>query len=120
MMSPAAPLHLTYLNAIDIAALALTDRDIIDAVEAGLAAQGQGETVIEPRMHLIPGRGIEGHFNVLRGYVAPLSLAGVKVVGDFVDNYEHGLPSEMGLLNLFDPATGQPVAVIDARPGYSG
>src|SRR5205085_8025025 len=32
----------------------------------------------------------------------------------FVDNYKHGLPSEMGLLNLFDPQTGQPVAVIDA------
>src|SRR5262249_56499759 len=25
-----------------------------------------------------------------------------------------GLPSEMGLLNLFDPATGRPLAVIDA------
>jgi ornithine cyclodeaminase len=107
-------LHLTYLNAVDVAALALTDDEIIAAVEAGLAAQGRGQTVIEPRMHLVPGRGIDGHFNVLRGFVAPLSLAGVKVVGDFVDNYKHGLPSEMGLLNLFDPATGQPVAVIDA------
>ena len=51
---------------------------------------------------------------MLRGYVAPLALAGVKVVGDFVENYRRGLPSEMGLLNLFDPATGQPVAIIDA------
>ena len=65
-------------------------------------------------MHLVPGGGIDGHFNVLRGYVAPLALAGVKVVGDFVDNYQRGLPSEMGLLNLFDPQTGQPVAIIDA------
>jgi alanine dehydrogenase len=31
-----------------------------------------------------------------------------------VHNYERGLPSEMGLLNLFDPATGRPLAVIDA------
>src|SRR5262249_51557896 len=52
--------------------------------------------------------------NVLRGYVAPLALAGVKVVGDYVDNYQRGLPSEMGLLNLFDPQTGRPLAVIDA------
>ncbi|MFO1306747.1 MAG: ornithine cyclodeaminase family protein [Burkholderiales bacterium] len=107
-------LHLDYLNAPDVAALALTDSEIIDAVEAGLAAQGRGETVIEPRMHLVPGGGIDGHFNVLRGFVAPLSLAGVKVVGDFVDNYRRGLPSEMGLLNLFDPETGQPAAIIDA------
>jgi len=107
-------LYLDYLNAPDVAALALTDNEIIEAVEAGLAAQGRIDTVIEPRMHLVPGRGIDGHFNVLRGFVAPLALAGVKVVGDFVDNYRRDLPSEMGLLNLFDPTTGQPVAVIDA------
>jgi ornithine cyclodeaminase len=43
-----------------------------------------------------------------------MALTGVKIVGDFVDNFRRGLPSEMGLLNLFDPATGQPVAIIDA------
>jgi alanine dehydrogenase len=107
-------LYLDYLNAPDVAALALTDGEILAAVEAGLAAQGRGETVIEPRMHLVPGGGIDGHFNVLRGYVAPLALAGVKIVGDFVDNYRRGLPSEMGLLNLFDPGTGRPVAIVDA------
>jgi len=112
-------LTLTYLNAPDVAALALTDDEILRAVEDGLRAQGEGRTVIEPRMHLAPGRDahgapIHGHFNVLRGYVAPLALAGVKVVGDYVDNYRRDLPSEMGLLNLFDPATGRPVAVIDA------
>ena len=41
-------------------------------------------------------------------------MAGVKVVGDFYRNYELGLPSELALLNLFDPATGVPIAVIDA------
>lgn len=107
-------LFIDYLNGPDVAALALTDDEILDAVEAGLAAQGRGETVIEPRMHLAPGREFNGHFNVLRGYVGPLRLAGVKVVGDYVDNWRRGLPSEMGLLNLFDPATGRPVAIIDA------
>jgi alanine dehydrogenase len=107
-------LFLDYLNGVDVARLALTDAEILAAVTAGLAAQGRGETVIEPRMHLAPGAQFNGHFNVLRGYVAPLALAGVKVVGDYVDNYRRGLPSEMGLLNLFDPATGQPVAIVDA------
>ena len=114
-----ASLSLLYLNAPDVAALALTDDEILDAVAGGLRAQGEGQTVIEPRMHLAPGKTgsgtpIRGHFNVLRGYVAPLDLAGVKVVGDYVDNYRVDLPSEMGLLNLFDPTTGRPVAVIDA------
>ena len=107
------PVYIDYLNALDIAELALTDDEIIGAVEAGLAAQGRAETVIEPRVHLVPGLS-RGHFNVLRGAIAPMDLAGVKVVGDFVDNYRQGLPSEFGILNLFDPRTGTPRAVLDA------
>jgi len=113
-MTPSGPLMVDYLNGPDVAALALTDDEILTAVEAGLAAQGRGETVIEPRMHLAPDASFNGHFNVLRGYIAPMALAGVKIVGDFVDNWQLGLPSEMGLLNLFDPRTGRPVAIIDA------
>lgn len=103
-----------YLNAIDAKALALTDGEILDAVEKALADQGRGETVIEPRVHLVPESSDKGHFNVLRGYVKSLGFAGVKVVGDFVDNYKHGLPSELAVLNLFDPETGIPKAIIDA------
>ncbi len=109
-----AELHIDYLNAPDVAALGLTDDEILTAVEAGLRAQGEGRTVIEPRMHLIPDAAFNGHLNVLRGYVGPLALAGVKIVGDYVDNYRQGLPSEMGLLKLLDPRTGRPVAIIDA------
>ena len=109
-----SPLYLTYLNALDVAALALSDDEILAAVEQGLAAQGRGETVIEPRMHLVPDKTVPGHFNVLRGaFRAPINLAGVKVIGDYVDNYKQGLPSELGLLLLMDPATGAPKAIID-------
>jgi alanine dehydrogenase len=107
-------IYLTYLNGPDVERLALTDQEILDAVEAGLRAQGLGQTVIEPRVHLEPDPAFRGHFNVLRGYVAPMNLAGVKIVGDYIDNYKHGLPSEMALLNLFDPRTGMPVAILDA------
>ena len=103
-----------YLNGPDVKALGLTDDEILAAVEAGLLAQGRGETVIEPRVHLVPDPAFNGHFNILRGYVAPLNLAGVKIVGDYVDNYKRDLPSEMALLNLFDPRTGMPVALLDA------
>lgn len=107
------PIYIDYLNALDVAELALTDDEIIAAVEAGLGAQGRAEAVIEPRVHLMPGLS-RGHFNVLRGAIAPMDLAGVKVVGDFVDNYRQGLPSEFGVLTLFDPRTGVPRAVLDA------
>jgi ornithine cyclodeaminase len=85
--------------------------------------------VFEPRVHLVPGGGVDGHFNVLRGHLSGpgagaaggLSgpsevggLSGIKVVGDFVDNYARGLPSELGLLTLYDPATGIPLSIMDA------
>lgn len=107
-------IHLHYLNYQDVQALALTDQEILDAIEGGLRAQGSGQAVIEPRTHLVPDKTFPGHFNVLRGYIAPLGMAGVKIVGDFHDNYKHELPSELALLNLFDPRTGAPIAVIDA------
>ena len=109
------PIYVTYLNGLDIEALAITDEEILQAIETSLAAQGRGETVIEPRMHLKPDPQVNGHFNVLRGAIgAPINAAGVKVVGDYVDNYKRGLPSEMAILNLFDPATGMPKAILDA------
>jgi alanine dehydrogenase len=109
------PIFVTFLSGLDVARLALTDEEILSSVEAALGAQGRGESVIEPRVHLIPGVAVEGHFNVLRGYVgAPVDLAGVKVIGDFLENYRHDLPSELGVLALFDPRTGMPRAIMDA------
>ena len=107
-------MDLHYLNHDDVAALVMSDAEIVAAVEDGLRAQGLGEATIEPRVHLVPEKDYPGHFNVLRGYLRPLGMAGVKVVGDFYRNYERGLPSELALLNLFDPKTGAPLAVIDA------
>jgi ornithine cyclodeaminase len=110
----AEPIYLHYLHHGDVQALAMTDAEIVAAVEQGLIAQGRREVTIEPRMHLVPEKDYPGHFNVLRGYIRPLGLAGVKVVGDFYRNYQVGLPSELALLNLFDPKTGVPIAIIDA------
>jgi ornithine cyclodeaminase len=107
-------LYIRYLNGPDIEAIALTDAEIIAAVEDALRAQGDKQTIIEPRVHLVPENSVRGHFNVLRGYIRPLRAAGVKIVGDYVDNYKLGLPSELALLALFDPDNGSPRAVIDA------
>lgn len=107
-------LELRYVSGPDIDALKLTPAEILEAVEGSLRAQGEGDVVIEPRMHLVPGGGSDGHFNVLRGHLGPQRVSGVKVVGDFVGNYKRGLPSEMGLVTLYDPDTGAPVGIVDA------
>ena len=108
---------LRFLSGPDVDALEITREDAIAAVEAVVAAHGRGETVFEPRTHLVPDNGGIGHFNVLRGHVATLGehgVSGVKVVGDFVPNYTRGLPSELALMTLYDPTTGVPLAVLDA------
>jgi alanine dehydrogenase len=107
-------IDISYLNRADVERVALSDEEILAAVEGALRAQGNGETVLEPRVHLVPESSDKGHFNILRGVVRPLGVAGVKVVGDFYENYKHDLPSEVAVLSLFDPATGIPLAFIDA------
>jgi ornithine cyclodeaminase/alanine dehydrogenase-like protein (mu-crystallin family) len=107
-------LELRYLSAEDVARVAPAPVELVAAVEEVVRAQGEGRVVLEPRVHLEPGAEFRGHWNVLRAFVEPLGLAGVKVVGDFVDNYRHGLPSELGLLTLYDPSTGAPTAIVDA------
>ncbi len=107
-------MDILFISGKDIEGLQLSNQEILHVVEDSLVAQGKHETVIEPRVHLVPDPDFHGHFNILRGYIAPSNVAGVKIVGDYVDNYKQGLPSEMALLNLFDPRTGAPIAVMDA------
>lgn len=107
--------YLDYLNRYDIEAIGFADDELLAAVERGLVMQGNGETEIEPRTHIHPRAEVEGHFNVLRGWIGgEIAAAGVKVVGDFVDNFRENRPSEYGLLVLFDPRNGVPMAIIDA------
>jgi ornithine cyclodeaminase/alanine dehydrogenase-like protein (mu-crystallin family) len=110
-------LELRFLSGPDIDGLGIGPDDAITAVEGVVEAHGRGRTVFEPRTHLVPNNGGIGHFNVLRGHVDTLGergVSGVKVVGDFVPNYQAGLPSELALMTLYDPFTGVPLAILDA------
>ncbi|NJO33428.1 MAG: ornithine cyclodeaminase family protein [Rhodospirillales bacterium] len=82
--------------------------------QAGLAAHGRGQVVLPPKGHIHLDDRYHGHFNILMGWAAPIDLAGVKVIGDYLDNYRYGLPSEIAMLTLYDPRTGVPAAIMDA------
>jgi alanine dehydrogenase len=113
-------LWLRFLSGPDIDALGLSYAEIVAAVQDAVRAHGHGAAVVEPRVHLVPDNHGAGHFNVLRGHLPSSGLSGVsgvsgvKVVGDFVANYAAGLPSELGLLTLYDPETGVPLSIMDA------
>ena len=97
----------------DVDALDVPRAEIMAAVEGAVRAQGEGQVVLEPRVHLAPPNGGAGHFNVLRGHLGPEQVSGVKVVGDFVGNWRLGLPSELALVLLLDPGTGVPLGIVD-------
>ena len=87
---------------------------LLDVVAAGLAAHGRGDVVLPPKSHIQLDDRYNGHFNILVGWSGSVDAAGVKVVGDYVDNYKHGLPSEVAMLTLYDPRIGVPIALMDA------
>jgi ornithine cyclodeaminase len=114
LADPAGPaVALRFVSGPDVDALDLGRAEILAAVESAVRAQGEGQVVLEPRVHLAPPNGGAGHFNVLRGHLGPEHVSGVKVVGDFVGNWRLGLPSELALVLLLDPDTGMPLGIVD-------
>ena len=87
---------------------------LLEIVERGLRAHALGDVVLPPKAHIDLDQRFNGHFNILVGWAGPAQLAGVKVISDYMDNYKHGLPSEVALLTLYEPAMGVPVALLDA------
>lgn len=87
--------------------------EIMSVIEDGLRAHGRNDVVLPPKSHIHLDDRYNGHFNILVGWAGPIDTAGVKVVGDYVDNYKHGLPSEVALVTLYDPRIGIPKAIMD-------
>ena len=72
--------------------------------------------MIEPRVHLVPESSAQRPFQrAARRRRGRSICAGVKVVGDFVDNYKHGLPSELALLTAVRPADRRAAARSSTR-----
>jgi alanine dehydrogenase len=105
-------LEILFLSKEDVDALDLGLQEVMDAIEAGLKAHGEKKVIMPSKDHLVLDYP-ERLFNILKGYVEPINVGGVKVIGDFQKNYEHGLPSELALITLYHPETGAPFAIVD-------
>ncbi len=105
-------IEILFLSKEDVDALELTLAEAMEAIEVGLKAHGQKKVIMPSKDHLALDYP-EKLFNILKGYVEPVNVAGVKVIGDFQRNYEHDLPSELALITLYRPDTGAPFAIVD-------
>ena len=84
----------------------------VEAVAAAFAAHGRAETQMPAKVYLE----FPTYNGDLRAMPAAMGdYAGLKWVNSHPDNPSlHGLPSVMGLYILSDPATAQPLALLDA------
>jgi ornithine cyclodeaminase/alanine dehydrogenase-like protein (mu-crystallin family) len=92
---------------------ALPMSDCIEAVERAMRALSSGGSDVPLRtIMLLPG----GHnfFGVMPGYLNDPPGLGAKILTVYPDNAQHGLPSHVGIVVLFDTKIGLPVAVMDA------
>jgi alanine dehydrogenase len=103
-----------YLDREQVRSLLPPIKTLLTLIEQGLSAHGRRDVVLPPKTHIQLDDRYNGHFNILVGWAGPNDTAGVKVIGDYVDNYKHGLPSEVAMLTLYDPRTGVPRGLMDA------
>ncbi|MFE1794685.1 ornithine cyclodeaminase family protein [Streptomyces sp. NPDC059517] len=84
---------------------------VMDAVAQALIAVSRGEASAPPR---VAARAPGGLLGVMPGYVPGLGLA-AKLVSVFADPAQAGRSSHRGIVALFDPEDGRPLALLDAE-----
>jgi alanine dehydrogenase len=86
--------------------------EAVGAVEAAFAAHGRGETLMPSKVY-IDLEEYHGDFRAMPAYFS--GSAGLKWVNAHPENpAKHGLPTVRGMYILSDPATADPLAVMDA------
>lgn len=101
-----------YLSRDDVEAVGLSMAEIIGALEAMFVEKGKGEVEMPPKPGIHPQK--DAFIHAMPAYIPRLGSAGIKWVSGYPSNRDRGLPYISGLLILNDPATGIPIAVMDA------
>ena len=84
---------------------------VLKAIEQGYVLYSQGETVIPP-IGLLHFEYPPGDCHIKYGYSKRGKYYIVKVASGFCENPKQGLPSNNGLMLLFDKETGKPVCIL--------
>jgi len=107
------PFDVLWLSRADIDSLGISMREIMDVIEEGFAALGQGEVEMPAKIGVHPRENSFVH--TMPCYVGgDLDMAGLKCVCGYPRNSTKGLPAITGIWTLIDPETGLIRAVMDA------
>jgi ornithine cyclodeaminase/alanine dehydrogenase-like protein (mu-crystallin family) len=88
-------------------------RDCIPIVERVMRVVSHGGAQLPLRMGVAPP-GTANLMMVMPGYLDEPTSMGAKVIAIYPGNAERGMPSHTGVVVLFDPLQGAPIAFIDA------
>jgi ornithine cyclodeaminase len=103
---------LRFLSAADVRRL-LPMVDCIALMREALTTLARGDAVLPLRsMTRLPDR--SGLLGLMPGYLGAPVAFGIKLVTVMPRNQERGLDSHQGLVLLFDPEDGRPLAAMDA------
>jgi len=105
-------LKILFLNQEDVKKL-LTISDAIRCVEVAFKMHAERKVQMPPKIYLYYKK-FNGDLRAMPAYIEPLNASGVKIVNVHTNNRKKGLPTVMAVLVLVDPATGAPVAIMDA------
>jgi len=106
------PESVLYLSRKDVETVDLSMHEIIAALENMFREKGEGRVEMPPKPGIHTRK--DAFIHAMPAYIPSLQAAGMKWVSGYPDNYKRNLPYISGLLILNDPATGFPIAVMDA------
>jgi len=94
----------------------LSAEDVIDICEKTWRWYGEGNVVMPNKITTdMSGLGVDGWFNSMPAYIAPLDAAGLKLVGGYNGNRALGLPFIKANVILTDPRTGVLQALVSGH-----
>jgi len=105
---------------------AIQPQTVIDAVEAGFALYSQGRVIVPP-VGSLDFASPPGDVHIKYGYIQDDDYYVIKIASGFYDNPRQGLPSNNGMMLVFNQKTGESLAILldegyltDLRTGAAG
>jgi ornithine cyclodeaminase/alanine dehydrogenase-like protein (mu-crystallin family) len=91
----------------------LDDDTCRELVEGAMKATAAGKTTQPPRWMMPLPMQQGAVLGLMPGHLHDGGWFGAKITGVYPENHRAGLPSHQGLIILFEPQTGRPIAAVD-------
>lgn len=108
------PIELLLLSQKDIIGIDLQIPEVFAAIEQAMVEHSHGSYEMHPKIGVHPiDTDPDNFIHAMPAYLKQLGACGLKWVGGFAKNPQHGLPNVSGIQNCNDVDTGIPLAVMD-------